>query len=56
MKIMTSYDYPPIPLRGLDWSAWIDGTEGEDMMLGHGATEARAIEDLMDQLEEEEER
>jgi hypothetical protein len=50
--IVTSHDYPPIPLRHFDWSAWVDGTESEDMVLGHGATEAAAIADLIEQLDE----
>ena len=35
MKIKTNFDYPPIPTRSMDWSAWDDDTydasyEGED--------------------------
>lgn len=51
MKIITSYDYPPIPIRWLDWSAHLDGDE-EDGPYGHGKTEAEAIADLKQQLED----
>jgi hypothetical protein len=37
MKICTSYDYPPIPVRSADWCAWVDGTE-EDALCGRGET------------------
>lgn len=49
--VRTSHDYPPIPIRTLDWSAWIDGFE-EDGPYGHGKTEAEAIADLREALEE----
>jgi len=64
MTIKTNFDYPPIPVRNLDWSAWDDDTydcsyEGEDETghhwssspVGHGATEQEAIDDLLSQLE-----
>ena len=53
-KIITSYDYPPIPLRNMDWSAHFDGDEPDDngqMMMGHGATRNAAIDDLLDLYE-----
>ena len=49
-KIITSYDYPPIPIRKYDWSAIREDYEGGDP-IGHGATEAEAIKDLKQQLE-----
>jgi hypothetical protein len=49
--IKTQFTYPPIPSRAYDWSAWVDGQE-EHGPYGHGATEADAINDLRDQLEE----
>lgn len=53
MKIVTHYDPPPIPPRQFDWTAYDDETyDGEGCPLGHGATEAEAIQDLMDQIEE----
>jgi len=50
LKIITSHDYPPIPVRNLDWSACIDVQE-ETGTYGHGATEQEAIDDLKEQLE-----
>lgn len=48
-KIVTSFDYPPIPIRTMDWSAHRDNDEPNDdgqMTMGHGATESGAIIDL----------
>ena len=50
--IRTSFEHPPIPIRSLDWCAWVDGTEGEDMVQGWGRTESAAIADLMERLDE----
>lgn len=52
MKIRTSFDYPPIPLRNCDWSAIDDDTYEPGCPIGHGATEQEAIADLLMQLEE----
>lgn len=53
MKIKTSHDYPPIPIRAFDWSAIDDDTyDGEGCPVGHGATEAEAIADLLEQIED----
>jgi hypothetical protein len=58
MKIKTNYDFPPIPDRRFDWSAidedTYDGAEDSDNrhMIGYGATEQQAIEDLMRLLQE----
>ena len=48
-KIITKFEYPPIPDRRFDWSAV---TEDYDLgsPIGRGATEAEA--DLLEQLEE----
>lgn len=46
--IVTSYDYPPIPIRDWDWSAIRDGYEPGDP-IGRGPTEKAAIDDLLDQ-------
>lgn len=62
-KIVTSHDYPPIPIRTFDWSArWdsYDVCEDPECMchqfscnsVGHGATEKEAIADLLEQTEE----
>jgi hypothetical protein len=45
MKICTSYDYPPIPVRSADWCAWVDGTE-EDALCGRGETQLDALVEL----------
>jgi hypothetical protein len=60
MTVKTSFDYPPIPVRHMDWSAWDDDTydasyEGEEdgwksSPIGHGATEQEAIDDLLEQI------
>lgn len=55
MKIITSYDKPPIPTRNMDWSAHTDNYEASyegdghwssNEPIGHGATEQEAIDDL----------
>ena len=50
-KIITKFEYPPIPDRRFDWSAV---TEDYDLgsPIGHGATKAEAVADLLEQLEE----
>jgi len=57
MKIVTHFDYPPIPLRKFDWSAidadTYDGAPDSHCPMGHGATEIEAIRDLLDQMEEQ---
>lgn len=52
MKIITNFDYPPIPVRCCDWSAVTDNYEGGDP-IGRGATEQEAIADLINQIEGE---
>lgn len=44
MKIITQHINPPIPVRHLDWCAWIEGEE--EGFKGWGDTEQAAIEDL----------
>lgn len=53
MTIKTKFDYPPIPDRDLDWSAWDDETLDEGSIVGHGKTEIEAIEDLLEQIKNE---
>lgn len=59
--IRTSFEYPPIPVRSMDWSAVDDDTYDCDCdqdgfftscPIGHGATEQEAIDDLLEQIEE----
>lgn len=44
-KIITSFIYPPIPIRKYDWQAFYDGEE-ELKHYGYGVTEAAAIAEL----------
>lgn len=53
-KIVTSFVYPPIPIRTCDWAAYFDDDEPNDegqMQIGRGRTEADAIADLLEQEE-----
>jgi hypothetical protein len=50
MKILTTYVYPPIPLRTLDWCAYYEGQE-ESGDYGWGASEQEAINDLKERAE-----
>ncbi len=61
MKIRTSFDFPPIPDRSMDWSAIDEDTYDCDCdqdgffstdPVGYGRTEAEAIADLLEQIEE----
>lgn len=60
IKIHTNFDYPPIPVRDMDWSAVDDNYDCDcdedgffsNCPIGHGATEAEAIADLIEQIEE----
>lgn len=54
MKIRTTYENPPIPYRGLDWSAIDDNTyDGEGCHIGRSATKQEAILDLFERHDEE---
>ena len=46
-KIITSFDYPPIPIRKYDWSAIREDYDEGDL-IGYGETEKEAIEDLIE--------
>jgi hypothetical protein len=57
MRIETSFDHPPIPARDADWSAVdrdsYDGAEDAHprcQIIGRGATEQEAINNLVDEL------
>ena len=53
MKIRTEHVCPPIPLRQFDLSAVDDDTyDGPGCPIGRGPTEAAAIADLLEQIEE----
>lgn len=50
-KVVTVFVYPPIPVRCCDWAAYYDDDEPNDnghMASGHGATEAEAVLDLIE--------
>lgn len=55
MKIVTDYAPPPIPDRRYDWSAYddhtYDGSPGS--VIGWGRTEAEAIADFKEQMEDD---
>lgn len=54
-KIITSFVYPPIPIRTMDWCAHRDGDEPNDgggMRQGWGRTEDEAVKDLIEQEDE----
>ncbi len=57
-KIITGFDYPPIPIRSFDWHAVTENYDGAPdagwQPVGHGETEAAAIADLLQQIEEHE--
>ena len=50
-KIITSYDYPPIPIRNYDWSAIREDYEPGDL-IGTGRSEQEAKDDLVRQENE----
>jgi hypothetical protein len=50
-RIVTSFVYPPIPVRSFDWSAIREGYEPGDP-IGVGATELGAIQSLLGQEED----
>jgi hypothetical protein len=52
VKIRTSCDCPPIPMRQFDWSAWDDNLGADCSPIGRGKTEQEAIDDLTEQLAE----
>ena len=50
--VETSFDYPPIPVRTSDWSAWRQDDE-ETGPFGRGRTREMAVENLLEELEEQ---
>jgi hypothetical protein len=51
VRIIVTYDYPPIPDRRFDWSAVTDNYDLGSPQ-GTGATRHEAMADLVDQLED----
>lgn len=52
VKIITSYWRKPIPTNKMDWVASLDDRDGEGPH-GYGATEAEAIDDLRNWLDDD---
>lgn len=52
MKIITHYDPKPISIRQFDWSAVTNNYDGEGSPIGYGETEAEAIAELKQIIEE----
>lgn len=56
MRVVTSYVCPPIPDRGADWCAYLEKDEGEeDAPRGWGMSKLGALENLLEQLEDDKE-
>lgn len=62
MRIVTTHVYPPIPIRDFDWSAVDADTYDADCdqdgffsqsPVGYGRTEAEAIADLKEKMEDQ---
>ena len=59
MNIRTTFIFPPIPDRRFDWQAIDDDTydgapdSATRNHIGYGRTEAEAISDLMEKLEDD---
>lgn len=51
-RIRTIHVRPPVPTRKMDWCAYFDGEE-EDSWYGYGSTEAEAVADFINNLDEE---
>ena len=51
-RVVTSHICPPIPFRSMDWCAYFDGEE-ERGGYGYGSTEAEAIADFINNLDDE---
>lgn len=47
LRIKTTHQFPPIPIRAMDWCAYYDGEE-ESCQYGYGHTEREAVADLIE--------
>lgn len=58
LRISTSFDPKPIPVKFFDWEAWDDATyDGDETsIIGYGATKEEAIEDLLTRMWDRPER
>ena len=53
-KVVTSFIYPPIPVRNMDWQVVLDnydGTPDSHSPMGHGTTERIAVLTLREACE-----
>jgi hypothetical protein len=50
IKIVTTHEKPPVPVRIWDWEACLEDWDLDDP-IGYGETEQDAIEDLLEKLE-----
>lgn len=57
IAVRTVFEYPPIPVRDHDWQAYFDALDYEpgcnEHYVGHGETEAEAIANLMDTIDDD---
>ena len=54
MKVTVSYICPPIPIRSMDWTAYMENDAGnENSIRGFGFTKLEALEDLLMQFDAE---
>lgn len=57
MHIRTTFVYPPIPIRTMDWQAidddiYDDAPDAGPQCVGVGKTEQEAIDDLLQKIED----
>lgn len=52
-KIIISFEYPPIPLRTMDYCAYDENHVEDTNKYGWGSTPSEALRNLADILEEE---
>lgn len=55
MSIVARFVYPPIPVRNFDWAVYDDdkcGCPECHQVVGYGPTEAAALADFREQMEE----
>ncbi len=52
--IVTYYSFPAVPIRWLDWVAYIEDDERDGTLYGHGRTEIDAILDLINNWKDKE--
>lgn len=54
IAVRTEHVFPPIPIRDYDWSAVDDRTfDGPGSPVGWGGTERQAIDDLIEQIQDQ---